>query len=45
MGKGAYGTVEFWDEYYVVDRPNPYDWWVMCPITARNPSHGLPRMS
>ena len=26
MGKGAYGTVEFWDEYYVDDRPEPYDW-------------------
>jgi len=26
MGRGGYGNVEFWDDYYVTDRPEPYDW-------------------
>lgn len=30
MGKGGYGTVDFWDEYYVIDRPEPYDWFFGC---------------
>lgn len=30
MGRGGYGTVEFWDEYYVTDRPEPYDWFFSC---------------
>ena len=34
MGKGAYGNVEFWDEYYVVDRPEPYDWFFPCSHLA-----------
>jgi SAM-dependent methyltransferase len=29
-----YGTVEFWDEYYVDDRPEPYDWFFPCSFIA-----------
>jgi hypothetical protein len=34
MGKGGYGTIDFWDEYYVVDRPEPYDWFFPCSYLA-----------
>uniref|UniRef100_A0A7S2SBX8 Methyltransferase type 11 domain-containing protein n=1 Tax=Rhizochromulina marina TaxID=1034831 RepID=A0A7S2SBX8_9STRA len=30
MGRGGYGTVDFWDDYYVTDRPEPYDWFFSC---------------
>ena len=30
----CYGTVEFWDEYYVDDRPDPYDWFFPCTYIA-----------
>ena len=30
MGRGGYGTVDFWDEYYAVDKPEPYDWFFGC---------------
>lgn len=34
MGRGGYGNVEFWDDYYVTDRPEPYDWFFSCAHLA-----------
>ena len=34
MGKGRYGWVEWWDEYYVDERPQPYDWFCSCHYMA-----------